>query len=143
VNIPWGRRKDFPYEGHDSETLFLTGRAQGPESAFLLRAEDESAFDALYVRAFLLLDAEWLKMRASYMEFNVSSSRVSWSPGLLIFFSRMVVELMAKDNETQLLDLFASEHLARSCVVGFHVGNARCLSANVDQHNQTAYMSMI
>lgn len=90
---------------------------------FLFRAEDESAFDALYVRAFLLLDAEWLKMRASYMEFNVSFFlRVSWSPGFLLLFSHMVVELRAKDNKSQLLDFFASEHSARSTLtmcIGF------------------------
>ena len=34
-------------------------------------AEDESAFDRLYCVAFEMLDAQWLAMRASYMEFNV------------------------------------------------------------------------
>lgn len=33
-------------------------------------AEDECAFDMLYCVAFEMLDAQWLAMRASYMEFN-------------------------------------------------------------------------
>ncbi|KAM7498162.1 hypothetical protein LguiA_022576 [Lonicera macranthoides] len=33
-------------------------------------AEDESAFDILYCIAFAMMDAQWLSMRASYMEFN-------------------------------------------------------------------------
>ncbi|XP_031104042.1 uncharacterized protein LOC116007477 isoform X3 [Ipomoea triloba] len=33
-------------------------------------AEDEEAFDVLYCIAFSLLDAQWLAMHASYMEFN-------------------------------------------------------------------------
>ncbi|CAK9194435.1 unnamed protein product [Sphagnum jensenii] len=33
-------------------------------------AEDEMAFDMLYCVAFEMLDAHWLAMRASYMEFN-------------------------------------------------------------------------
>lgn len=34
-------------------------------------AEDEEAFDVLYCIAFELMDAQWLAMQASYMEFNV------------------------------------------------------------------------
>ena len=34
-------------------------------------AEDEEAFDVLYCMAFEMMDAQWLAMRASYMEFNV------------------------------------------------------------------------
>lgn len=34
-------------------------------------AEDEEAFDVLYCTAFEMVDAQWLAMRASYMEFNV------------------------------------------------------------------------
>jgi len=37
------------------------------------RADNESAFDLLYCIAFKLLDHQWLEMRASYMDFNVSS----------------------------------------------------------------------
>lgn len=36
-------------------------------------AEDEAAFDVLYCIAFELMDAQWLAMHASYMEFNVPS----------------------------------------------------------------------
>lgn len=36
-------------------------------------AEDEEAFDVLYCIAFELMDAQWLAMHASYMEFNVHS----------------------------------------------------------------------
>ncbi|KAL0725381.1 hypothetical protein Bca4012_039980 [Brassica carinata] len=38
-----------------------------------LEAVNESAFDLLYCLAFKLMDQQWLSMRASYMEFNVSS----------------------------------------------------------------------
>lgn len=34
-------------------------------------AEDETAFDVLFCSAFELMDAQWLAMHASYMEFNV------------------------------------------------------------------------
>lgn len=35
-----------------------------------LLGEDEEAFDVLYCIAFAMMDAQWLAMRASYMEFN-------------------------------------------------------------------------
>ncbi|XAR55481.1 hypothetical protein NMG60_11035559 [Bertholletia excelsa] len=35
-----------------------------------LLEEDETAFDTLYCISFALMDAQWLAMRASYMEFN-------------------------------------------------------------------------
>ncbi|KAF6163160.1 hypothetical protein GIB67_025024 [Kingdonia uniflora] len=35
-----------------------------------LLSEDEEAFDVLYCIAYELMDAQWLAMRASYMEFN-------------------------------------------------------------------------
>lgn len=35
-----------------------------------LLGEDEKAFDALFCVAFLMMDAQWLAKRASYMEFN-------------------------------------------------------------------------
>ncbi|RZC46461.1 hypothetical protein C5167_039407 [Papaver somniferum] len=35
-----------------------------------LLSEDEEAFDVLYCIAFEMMDAQWLAMRASYMEFN-------------------------------------------------------------------------
>ncbi|KAA3462556.1 ELMO domain-containing protein A-like isoform X1 [Gossypium australe] len=38
-----------------------------------LLGEDEEAFDVLYCVAFELMDAQWLAMHASYMEFNVLS----------------------------------------------------------------------
>lgn len=34
-------------------------------------AEDEEAFDVLYCIAFEMMDAQWLAMHASYMNFNV------------------------------------------------------------------------
>lgn len=34
-------------------------------------AEDEEAFDLLFCIAFEMMDAQWLAMHASYMEFNV------------------------------------------------------------------------
>lgn len=37
-------------------------------------AEDEEAFDILYCIAFAMVDAQWLAMHASYMEFNVPLS---------------------------------------------------------------------
>ncbi|KAH7576896.1 hypothetical protein JRO89_XS01G0172200 [Xanthoceras sorbifolium] len=38
-----------------------------------LLGEDEEAFDVLYCIAFEMMDAQWLAMHASYMEFNVLS----------------------------------------------------------------------
>ncbi|CAH9089206.1 unnamed protein product [Cuscuta europaea] len=35
-----------------------------------LLAEDEDAFDVLYCIAFAMMDAQWLAMHASYMDFN-------------------------------------------------------------------------
>lgn len=40
-------------------------------------AEDEEAFDVLYCIAFVMMDAQWLAMRASYMDFNVLSLSLS------------------------------------------------------------------
>ncbi|GFS31799.1 ELMO/CED-12 family protein [Actinidia rufa] len=40
-------------------------------------AEDEEAFDILYCIGFAMMDAQWLAMRASYMEFNVLSLSLS------------------------------------------------------------------
>ena len=40
-------------------------------------AEDEEAFDVLYCIAFEMMDAQWLAMHASYMEFNVQSLSLS------------------------------------------------------------------
>lgn len=37
----------------------------------ILIAEDEEAFDVLYCVAFQMMDAQWLAMRASYLQFNV------------------------------------------------------------------------
>jgi len=34
-------------------------------------AEDEEAFDVLYCIAFQMMDAQWLAMQASYLQFNV------------------------------------------------------------------------
>ncbi|XP_028549924.1 ELMO domain-containing protein A isoform X3 [Dendrobium catenatum] len=39
-------------------------------SSFSLLAEDEEAFDVLYCIAFQMMDAQWLAMRASYLQFN-------------------------------------------------------------------------
>lgn len=33
-------------------------------------ADDEDAFDILYCIAFTMMDAQWLAMHASYMDFN-------------------------------------------------------------------------
>jgi hypothetical protein len=38
------------------------------------------AFDMLYCVAFEMLDAHWLAMRASYMEFNVTSLSAYFCP---------------------------------------------------------------
>lgn len=43
--------------------------------------DDEKAFDELYCIAFEMMDAQWLAMNASYMDFNVQSlpfSQKSW-----------------------------------------------------------------
>jgi hypothetical protein len=42
-------------------------------------AEDEEAFDVLYCIAFEMMDAQWLAMHASYMEFNVHPLSLSLS----------------------------------------------------------------
>lgn len=34
-------------------------------------AEDQEAFDVLFCIAFQMMDAQWLAMHASYMQFNV------------------------------------------------------------------------
>lgn len=39
---------------------------------FFVSTENESAFDLLYCITFKLMDHQWLTMRASYMDFNVS-----------------------------------------------------------------------
>lgn len=36
-----------------------------------LTAENEEAFDVLYCIAFEMMDAQWLALHASYMDFNV------------------------------------------------------------------------
>lgn len=38
-----------------------------------MHAEDEAAFDVLFCIAFEMVDAQWLAMNASYMQFNVTS----------------------------------------------------------------------
>ncbi|CAN6443142.1 unnamed protein product [Victoria cruziana] len=56
----------------------------GPPSSIVaanfvrLLAEDEMAFDNLFCVAFMMLDAQWLAKRASYMEFNevLKSTRI-------------------------------------------------------------------
>jgi hypothetical protein len=45
-------------------------------------AEDEEAFDVLYCIAFEMMDAQWLAMHASYMEFNVHPLSLSLSLSL-------------------------------------------------------------
>ena len=47
-------------------------------------AEDEQAFDVLYCVAFEMMDAQWLAMHASYMEFNVISLSLSLSLSLSV-----------------------------------------------------------
>ncbi|KAK8480800.1 hypothetical protein V6N11_028085 [Hibiscus sabdariffa] len=42
----------------------------GNEDLSALSSKDEEAFDVLYCVAFELMDAHWLAMHASYMEFN-------------------------------------------------------------------------
>ena len=41
--------------------------------SYALHADDEAAFDVLYCIAFEMVDAQWLAMNASYMQFNVTS----------------------------------------------------------------------
>lgn len=48
-------------------------------------AEDEAAFDVLYCIAFEMMDAQWLAMHASYMEFNVISLPLSLSLVITFF----------------------------------------------------------
>ena len=50
-------------------------------------AEDEEAFDVLYCIAFEMMDAPWLAMHASYMEFNV----LSCSPNSKFLISLMIL----------------------------------------------------
>jgi hypothetical protein len=45
-------------------------------------AEDAEAFDVLYCIAFEMMDAQWLAMHASYMEFNVQPLPLSLSLSL-------------------------------------------------------------
>lgn len=45
-----------------------------PTIRCLLMTENEEAFDVLYCVAFEMMDAQWLAMHASYMEFNVFPS---------------------------------------------------------------------
>lgn len=42
------------------------------EISVLSSSENEAAFDVLYCITFKLMDHQWLAMRASYMDFNVS-----------------------------------------------------------------------
>lgn len=49
-----------------------------------LIVEDEAAFDVLYCVAFEMMDAQWLAMHASYMEFNVISPSLPFSLSLSI-----------------------------------------------------------
>ncbi|KAK2993237.1 hypothetical protein RJ640_015716 [Escallonia rubra] len=59
-----------------------------------LLGEDEESFDVLYCIAFAMMDAQWLAMRASYMEFNVlppSLSRFLSAPSI----SRSMVYIIA------------------------------------------------
>ncbi|KAK8648089.1 hypothetical protein V6N13_128851 [Hibiscus sabdariffa] len=52
--------------------LFSEKPSNLPGLNFLkLLAEDEQAFDVLYCIAFEMVDAQWLAMHASYMEFNM------------------------------------------------------------------------
>lgn len=55
---------------HDAHTILC-----------LLVAENEEAFDILYCVAFEMMDAQWLAMHASYMEFNV------FSPSLCLYLT--------------------------------------------------------
>eukprot|EP01018_Ginkgo_biloba_P022388 Gb_03673 [translate_table: standard] len=51
---------------------FILGKPKSLSGINFLKilAEDEMAFDILYCVAFEMIDAQWLAMRASYMEFN-------------------------------------------------------------------------
>lgn len=46
------------------------------------------AFDMLYCVAFEMMDAHWLAMRASYMEFNVNISPLLYIYGMQIAMSQ-------------------------------------------------------
>lgn len=54
-------------------------------------AEDEEAFDVLYCIAFEMMDAQWLAMRASYMEFNVCMLSLTPRTRAQIYF--LILEL--------------------------------------------------
>ncbi|KAI3714090.1 hypothetical protein L1987_72680 [Smallanthus sonchifolius] len=52
------------------ELYLVKPRCQHCINFVKILGEDEDAFDLLYCIAFLMMDAQWLAMRASYMEFN-------------------------------------------------------------------------
>ena len=58
------------FPGFWSCTVAL-GKALTPFVVAVHCVEHEEAFDILYCIAFEMMDAQWLAMRASYMQFNV------------------------------------------------------------------------
>jgi hypothetical protein len=65
-------------------------------------SEDEMAFDMLYCVAFEMLDAHWLAMRASYMEFNVTSLCLflscSWATGMYCLVDTVLEMVFLANN---------------------------------------------
>ncbi|MQM16723.1 hypothetical protein Taro_049683 [Colocasia esculenta] len=58
-------------------------------------SEDEEAFDVLYCIAFVMMDAQWLALRASYMQFNevLHATRTQLERELLLEDVRRIQDL--------------------------------------------------
>ncbi|THU43875.1 hypothetical protein C4D60_Mb02t01430 [Musa balbisiana] len=63
----------------------------------LLLVEDEEAFDILYCIAFQLMDAQWLAMDASYMQFKevLEATRIQLGRELALDDVRRIQDLPA------------------------------------------------
>ncbi|KAF3650213.1 putative ELMO domain-containing protein B-like isoform X2 [Capsicum annuum] len=62
-----------------------------------LIGEDDEAFDVLYCIAFAMMDAQWLAMRASYMDFNVYAPSLALSDVLQATRMQLERELSLDD----------------------------------------------
>ncbi|WCJ30680.1 ELMO/CED-12 family protein [Euphorbia peplus] len=62
-----------------------------------LLGEDETAFDVLFCTAFELMDAQWLAMQASYMEFNevLRATRIQLERELVLEDVHRIIDLPA------------------------------------------------
>ncbi|KAK3022237.1 hypothetical protein RJ639_046025 [Escallonia herrerae] len=67
-----------------------------------LLGEDEESFDVLYCIAFAMMDAQWLAMRASYMEFNVLPPSLSLSLYPFHFQELVISSNIGKSFRSQL-----------------------------------------